>query len=253
MGGVTRKILFLLAGIFLILFFRIDSVHTAASHMVISLHTRFSFFISSIASVPRAIGHIFAYEDFLEEKEALLARIQELETERALQDEIWKDYILLREHAGLRPLEGARIARVISSPPNDPFDSMLINKGKNDGITEGMKAIVFGYVYAGTVEEVFERSARISLLSRFEKETQLTLAEQNSLVVAKGEGARTFSIDVPRDFKVEEGNRLIFFHNQPLLAGVIEQIDRRTSQSVLRARAVIPFNPKGITTLILLP
>lgn len=248
-----KRISIFLIVIFIAVVLRVQNIRNNLSAFFIPIHDSVSSFTHTIVQGPRIIALLFKNaQSFEKEKEAFQARIIELEGQLVIQDQIQKDYDALRDQVGSAPMDSI-IARSIISSDGSPFDSILVNKGMRDGVKNGMKAIINGYVFAGTVKEVFDASARIALISYAGEETPLTLAKQNTLVVAKGEGGLSLRIDFPRDFDIAKGDRLIFFHNQPWLAGFIEDIEKNTSQPIIRARAGLPFHPKNITVVTLIP
>ncbi len=57
------------------------------------------------------------------------------------------------------------VAGVTLRPPESPYDTFLVNVGSNSGVTLGMGAFGPGGVPLGSVTEVAEKSARITLFS----------------------------------------------------------------------------------------
>ena len=104
----------------------------------------------------------------LTSRRALVARVEELEdaidTFRIGQDEV---SILRKENESLKAELGRSaapegvLARVLTTPERNLYETMLIDAGSDDGVTEGQVVYAFDSVALGTIAEVSARRATV--------------------------------------------------------------------------------------------
>ena len=108
-----------------------------------------------------------SYSAFLDSKETLEGRNDELEKEvQELRLKLLSKDLLLKENKELKAILGrvsnqrAILATVLSRPNNSPYDTLIIDIGKDKGIEKGDKVLVAGEIVVGTVGEVYARSSK---------------------------------------------------------------------------------------------
>jgi len=177
-------------------------------------------------------------EALFEENNRLRARVAELES-------LSKENETLRaaldvEKTSERDLEWAHIA-AYGDPKRGEF--VIIDKGKNRGISEGMPALLDGSVLAGRVEEAYPASAKVRLLTSADSVVNARLAETHTRCVVRGRFGLGLKLDraLPTD-PVSEGDRVVtselgdrFAPN--LFIGTVREV--RTSEDGLAQEATI--------------
>ncbi|MBI4114922.1 MAG: rod shape-determining protein MreC, partial [Candidatus Niyogibacteria bacterium] len=207
----------------------------------------------------RAVSVLFSSITlFFREKDALLSENDALQKElklmqasAALFRERLDEYEELNKIFSLASKE-AIVARVLPSPPSLFFDTILINKGMNDGIARGME-VYYGDIFVGFVEEVFGGYSFVSLVSDFKKQTPIRLGELQTNVIGVGLGNGVMIIDFPRDFPIKTGERVLYIGNILALVGFIESIEQEESRATIQARARIPYNPRELSFVTIYP
>lgn len=226
--------------------------HTAASFFL-SIQKPFSYTGMTIKNSFSSINaYVQSKKTLEEENRAMRSELQRIKNQEFLFSALEKNYTLLLETLDTAP-QGAIPAQVLTTPRSHSFDSIILNKGAQDGVTIHMKAVLDAVVLVGFVEEVFEHASRIRMLSSFNNETQLILEHTNAPIRVQGNGGGSFIVALPRNFPIEIGDRLFLNDARPLLAAFIESIDESESETIREAKAIIPFNPQELSFLILLP
>ncbi len=123
------------------------------------------------------------------------------------------------------PSEEIRIASgIIARPPYVPYDSLLIDRGSSDGITEG--AVVF-YAHdqtIGFVSRVFRQSALVTLFSAHNAEGTAYIYGPNIFVDMYGEGGGIIRLSVPQGVVVEVGDPVVLPGLGMGIVGVVSEV-----------------------------
>lgn len=154
-----------------------------------------------------------SYSAFLDSKETLEGRNDELEKEvQELRLKLLSKDLLLKENKELKAILGrvsdqrAILATVLSRPNNSPYDTLIIDIGKDKGIEKGDKVLVAGEIVVGTVGEVYARSSKVELYSSPGLTRDVVLGGSGIPATAKGKGVGNFEIILPRDVSVVLGD-----------------------------------------------
>jgi len=143
-------------------------------------------------------------------------------------------------------------AQIISVPPSQPFDSLLVDRGSKHGIKEGMPVFSPEGIFLGRIDQVFKKTSLVHLISYLSEEWQLYLNGSGHLVTSQGLGAGVFVIELPRDFPVEVGEQLIFYYSTSAYpAGFIEKVEEFEQSPVIRAFGSVSFNSNTLLNVII--
>jgi hypothetical protein len=114
------------------------------------------------------------------------------------------------------------MAGVISRPPETPYDTMLIDRGSNDGIVENAPVYFSAGQAIGYVQSVFPDSAHVTLFSSPGVESTVYVFGPNIFTTAYGEGGGIIRLSVPQGIKISTDNIVIL---PSLEQGVLGKID----------------------------
>jgi rod shape-determining protein MreC len=133
-------------------------------------------FLSSISDLKKE------NEKLVKENYVLSGKIASLESQKRENED-------LRQELKLSPQEKFDLegAFVIGQNPDNLGSWILVDKGKADGIKKGMPTIVFEGILIGKVDEVFQNSAKITLLSDANSLINAYDAETGAKGIVKGE------------------------------------------------------------------
>ena len=164
-------------------------------------------------------------------QQALIDQIQTLEERAESQDDLEAKLLNLeKENRRLRELLGSseipRIAAgVIMRPGDTPYDTLLIDRGSQDGILEG--AVVFADfdTVIGTVSRVFPKSALVSLVSSPGQKSTVYIYGPDIFTYAEGFGGGVLRVSVPQGIELAVGNPVVLPTIDPGVYGTITHIE----------------------------
>lgn len=164
--------------------------------VVVSLMSRAAD-VTQYALVPRAV---------------LISRLEAAETELArtryqgvLYESVAEKARHLETELGLRPVMSYSAARVVGQPPRTQYDTLLIDKGSDEGVVLGDVASVEG-IAVGTVTSVSPSSAVVELYSSPGAEHDAELGDQKAIVVVVGRGGGALDSLVPGALDIRVGD-----------------------------------------------
>ena len=167
------------------------------------------------------------------DKETLRARIITLEEElRGRGMESQEVTVLRSENEELRQLlgrstEGERIAvSVIAQPPMLPYDAVLIDGGRAEGIEEGAVAYHYGDRAIGMVSRVYGHTSLVTLFSTPGVSTTVYILGPDIFTTAYGVGDGTIRVSVPQDIVLHEGDVVVLPALDGGILGSITTLDK---------------------------
>ena len=186
-------------------------------------------------------------------KEALVAE------NRSLRDELFLRKIRLSSLNASRSREqellallgraeslGGVLASALSRPPQSPYDVVVIDAGKEDGIEDNFRVFVPDGPVVGVVKEAFSHNAKVSLYSTFGEETEGILERGGVPVTLSGMGGGNFKITMERDLEVEIGDRIVSRDVEAWPLAIVEDISMKPTDS---SKSVLARSPVNIFSL----
>ena len=171
-----------------------------------------------------------ALPTFIRSRLELLNRIDELEKEIASHQGIVATLsYIMEENKELRSLLHASsspriVAGVISRPPFTPYDTIIIDRGENDGIVEHAPVYHGAGTAIGYVRTVFKQSALITLFSSPDVASTVYLFGPNLFTTAYGEGGGIVRLSIPQGIMLEKGDAVILPSLDTGVLGTIDEI-----------------------------
>lgn len=129
---------------------------------------------------------------------------------------------------------------VISWPPSSPYDTLVIDVGKNDKIEKKDK-VFFESVAIGEIYEVFEDTSLVFLFSTNGTKIE-ALLNGKTPVIAEGVGGGNFQIKLPKDIEVREKDVINLTNADKNILGIVEYIKTKPSDAFQEVFLRSPFN-----------
>lgn len=195
---------------------------------------------------PRA-GAAGEYASF--SRDALIARVTEdekqissLKYQALLYGTLAEENARLRHAAGAISVPGRVTARVLARPPETHYDTLLIDTGRNAGITEGDIAVSEG-VLLGKVVSLDATSATVQLFSSSGSERDVTLGNPVAVAVARGVGGGSFELSIPQGVKIVSGDLVHVSSTESMILGVVTSVsaEARDASQKVHFRAPVSF------------
>lgn len=142
----------------------------------------------------------------------------------------------IKKELGLRQLAGKRLvpADVVSTQPDSYRAYITINRGKADGLAEGMVVVVDGTL-VGKISEVDEQTAKVLVATdpTFKVAGQVLTASNSATGTVRGSiGGGLVMEKIPQDQKISVGDTVI---TSGLGGDIVKGYSLGTIQSVTRA------------------
>jgi rod shape-determining protein MreC len=132
------------------------------------------------------------------ENEKLIKENQQLLSENVMLHDMKNENAILREQIGLLPRDQYNLtaASVVSQDPNGISNWLEIDKGSNDGITDGMPVIVSKGILIGKVQNVSSNKSQVMLLTNPKSTVNVITTNSGAKGVAKGEYGTKIILDM---------------------------------------------------------
>lgn len=193
-------------------------------------------------------GAIHDIKNLKKENTELSLKIQELLAENISLKEIEKENQSLREalNIGLEKEFKLGIAEIIGKDISQ--DALLINKGKRDGLIEGMPVITQQKILLGRIDKIYNDYSSILLISNKKSSFDAKLAEKEILGLVKGQGNLKLSFNlVPKDKEIKQGDLIVAtslggVFPEGLLIGIVESVRKTDIEPFQNAEVSLMFN-----------
>jgi len=177
-------------------------------------------------------------KDIFVSKQALVAENIQLRNELASADIQLKDRQALQdENTSLKSILGRAdnehliLAAVLERPNQTPYDTLIIDGGKQAGIAIGSEVLSEDAVLIGSVSDVYADSARVTLFSTPGIKVQVLVGASHIKATAEGQGGGNFTIKLPRSATVAVGDTITAPDLRIKLFGSVSHIEVTPSDS----------------------
>ena len=192
------------------------------------------------------------------ENEELLRQNQELLNITGEVKDLRKENQTLREVLNLELEKDFELILVEVISKETDGDFILISKGSEDGILEGMPVITKEKIVVGTIEKVYKNFSRISLLSNQKSsfDVEIQSKEDDEIYgLAQGQGDLRIRLKfVPQEEKITEGDMvfttvLAGIFPKGLLVGEIGEV-KKSDLSAFQEAEINPYFKKNLSEIL---
>lgn len=195
----------------------------------------------------------------LSSKHSLVKKVLELQSSLTAQDASLADLAALRTENELLKKELSRtdgqgkgvLARVITLPDVAIYDTIIIDTGVAEGAAVGQKVYAFGSVALGTVTDVREHQATVTLFSAPGRETAATASGTNTTVTLIGRGAGEYEVRMPRDIAFSEGETIVEQTIHSSVLATIQKVVSDPRDPFQRLLVKAPVNLQNVPWVVL--
>ena len=190
-------------------------------------------------------------------KKTILKRNQELaqENNRLAIDNLRTDYLAQELEKITNTQETletpAVVASVINKGSLSSANTWIINSGIDSGITVGDRVIAYDTSVIGTVTEVFDTTARITLYSAVGQSVNGILFPHNENLMAKGQGGGGFMIETPRSIEAAPGDVFYSQENPGYVIAIVQAIEFDARDPFKQVYLSYPTNVNQIQTVVI--
>lgn len=154
---------------------------------------------------------LFKISTLVQENGQLRVKVNELSALDITNSELKHENDLLRKELSLvTPQNSSSLiaAQVISRSSSVSQQTIIINKGGNDGFVHGMPIIAQGYL-VGRVDEALPHTSRVMLLSSVNSLLPVVLEDSRSVGLLKGGVGGLLLDEIPRDVSIQNGEAVV--------------------------------------------
>lgn len=192
----------------------------------------------------------------------LKSQVVELEKQNSeLSNKILRIEQLEKENEALRQALGVELNKDIKlqmaeiTAKDVANDFILIDKGSDNGLSEGMAAITNEKVVVGKIVSVFKNYSQIMLISNKKSSFDAQVEDKDITGVLRGTGKASVILDlIPREKDISAGNLIktsnitgVFPPN--LLVGWIKKVNKNDVESIQQAEIELGFDIKNTNYL----
>jgi cell shape-determining protein MreC len=148
----------------------------------------------------------------------------------------------LKEILGRKGETSMTLAGILAKPNQSPYDTLIIDAGSREGITNGTLVFAFGNVPIGRVAEVDEATSRVVLFSTPGEKTQVVISGKGNSMELVGRGGGNFEMIIPRDFSLLAGEEAVLPGNSPYTVAKVVKTISDPRDPFTKALLVSPIN-----------
>jgi rod shape-determining protein MreC len=187
--------------------------------------------------------------NLLRTKSNLIKENKELESNLiALNIKLLEKDLLQKENEELKNILGRSsktnflLSRILSKPPQSFYDSLIIDIGKNKGLTKGQEVYASDFVLIGKIDEIYGSTSKVKLFSSPGEEHEIEIGEENIRAIAVGLGGGNFEIKLPRGVDVKVGDHISSPSLNTSLLGIVATVEVKEGDPFQKVLFKNPFN-----------
>lgn len=218
-----------------------------------------AFFIKTLVPIPTTMSKFFSNivlgskiflpkAELLKENEVLKERLASFESISLGYSLLKEENSLLEEKLGILS-PGTISASLLLSPPQMPFDTILVDQGKSSGVSVGSKVFLENVVALGFAEEVYDDLAKIRMYSSPGVRTSAIHQRDGALVELEGRGGENFFLEAPLGFPIEEGDVFLLPGSKLAALAIASKVKKEESSSFISILLQVPIGLSGSSLL----
>lgn len=233
-----------IVGLIYVMFFSpVKGFFTGAAHTVAQpvWHVR-----DAMANTFAPFTYFSARRDVYIENQDLQHQVTALVAKVADRDLLRRENSELKRLLGRNETEDRVLATVMAKPGRTPYDTMIIDVGERDSVSQGDK-VVLENVLLGEIEEVLYTTSKVILYSSSGRESEVVIGDDALQAEAVGQGGGIFEILFPKDNDLSVGDTVYIPNIEPKVVGVIDTIESNPNDAFEKLIVRSYVNPYTIS------
>ena len=189
-------------------------------------------FGNSIGEKIKSLGSYFVSKNSLYlQNEDLRFQISESAADRANYISIVDENNKMKEILGRKNEKTNMILSAILSKPNQsPYDTLVVDIGKDKALKTGDTVFALGNVPIGRVDMVYDNSSKVVLFSNVGEKTEVVVsgssavAGTNAFLELVGRGGGNFEMIMPKNSNLQKGDQVVLPGINPYTLAVVETV-----------------------------
>ncbi len=182
-------------------------------------------------------------KSLIDENTRLRDELAAVALEAYTRDQLKEENDSLKEMLGRPREEELILATILARPERSPYDTFVIDIGKDAGLDVGWKVYTDGDLILGDISAVYARTSVVRLYSSSGRELPVMVGSSTPIsATAYGLGGGNFRIALPRGAGVNPGDIVTVPALGIDFAGVVERVETPESSSFAIVYFKIPVN-----------
>ncbi|MFA6515235.1 MAG: rod shape-determining protein MreC [Candidatus Paceibacterota bacterium] len=153
----------------------------------------------------------------------------------------------LKELLGRIPMKNNFVlGNILTKPNQSPYDTIIIDIGKNMNIKEGDLVYANGNIPIGKISEIYEKASLVSLYSNPGQKTEGFIDISNASVMLTGRGGGNFEMIIPIELSVERGVIVYLPGGTSLVIAIVDEIISKPSDPFKKVILSSPVNIQNL-------
>jgi len=189
----------------------------------------------------------------IKENEMLMDEIENYRLNMIDYDSVKYENQKLRDDLKIKPVENFIAASILARAPQIPLDSLLLNKGMEDGINQNDFVLASNKVLIGKIAKVSKNKSTVALNSFAGVVTYAYVARTSEPLEINGAGGGSIEAKVPIDFDIVVGDKIMAGGALSYLAAIIGAIEEDHSSGFKKILMSLPVDISRINTVFTEP
>jgi len=189
------------------------------------------------------IGNFFVWKsNLIKENSKLKDEISVYKLNKIDYDLLVKENEELKESVGRNVSTNRTLSKVLSKPPQSPFDTFVVDVGSGSGITVGNRAYISDTIILGLVSETTENTSIIKMFSNGDQSVVSVSSRTGANFVLEGIGGANFKVVVPKETDIVWGDSFLHSGLKDSVMAVVYYVDTNSQSSFKTVHLRMPGN-----------
>lgn len=193
------------------------------------------------AHFENGMSNIRSKSSLIKENEDLRQRIDILDRKLKGYDVVVQENIEMKKLFSARK-PGTIFASLLAWPNSLPFDTFLLDVGSESKVANGQLVFADKDIVLGKVAETYSYSAKVKYFSSPGEITDAFLGPENIPIQLKGVGGGAFTVELPRDLDIREGDAAIFPGSEGFIVAYVGSKEENLTDSFQKLYLQSPVN-----------
>jgi len=138
------------------------------------------------------------------------------------------------------------LVRIISGSTQSPYDTLVVDRGSENGIKSGDWLLAGGEFPIATISEVYGNLSKATMFSAPNRQTEIIVGKTGIIATAIGRGSGNFEAKISKEIEVNEGDSIRLPEAGSEIFAVVESIFAKPTDAL---QTIIFKNPVNATEL----
>ena len=230
----------------LVFVFAVNSTRSLLLEALSPLFKTGDYFYRSLGFMPK----IFTDKNkIIEENTKLSDEIEKYRVNAIDYESVKYENQKLREDLKIKPVGDFITSSVLARSPQIPLDSLFLDKGTQDGINNGDFVLASDRILIGKIVEVSKNRSTVALNSFVGVISYGYVARTNEPLEIKGAGGGVIEANVPIDFDIIVGDKVMIGGPLSYLAVIVGSIEEDRSSGFKNVMMSLPVDVSKINSV----